>query len=282
MRRFGHASNCTVRVSPIVSDSARPKIILLGASNVARSLSPLIATARNVLECHDGCDVYTAIGRGRSYGAWSNVFGRSLCGILPSRLWEALDRETDQPRKTYALITDIGNDLMYEQPVDQIVRWISECIDRLIRHDARIVMTALPMARIRRVSPRQFTVLRSVLFPRCTLSLDDLLTRGDAVMELLRSMSRDRALPLVEQPDEWYGIDPIHIRFRHYARSWRAMLSHWRPERAMGDIPLAQPSALRWLRLTQAVPEDFRIGGLNFGRTQPAVVLRDRTRLWCY
>lgn len=249
---------------------------------MARSLSPLIATARNVLECRGECDIFTAAGRGRSYGGWSKVLGRSLCGILQSEIWEALQSDDDHDRPTFALITDIGNDIMYEHPVERIVGWIGDCIARLREHDARIVSTTLPMARILRVKPRQFTLLRNLLFPRCTLSFDDLLARGDKVMGSLEASAREYGIPLVEQPDAWYGLDPIHVRFRHYAQSWRAILSHWRPDRALADIPLAQPSALRWLRLTRARPEEFRIFGLNFGRNQPAVTLPCGTRVWCY
>jgi hypothetical protein len=265
-----------------VSDERGPRIVLLGASNVARSLSPLVATARNVLEVEGACDVFTAIGRGRSYGAWSKLFGRSLCGILQSGIWSALDRVSDHGRPPFALLTDIGNDIMYEHSPRLIVQWIRECLDRLTAHDSRIVMTALPMARIRRIKPRQFTQLRNLLFPRSTLTFDDLLTRGEDVMKALETIGRDRDIPLVEQPDDWYGVDPIHVRFRHYPRSWRAILSQWRPGRAIGDIPLARSSMLRWLRLARAVPQEFRICGVNFGRTQPAARLPDGTQVWCY
>ncbi len=272
----------TVRANHIVSEKPAPRIVLLGASNVARSLSPLIATARNVLGIEGECDVLTAVGRGRSFGAWSKLFGRTLCGILQSEIWQALEREEDRGRPTFALITDIGNDLMYQHSVAQIVEWIGECIARLRRHEARIVMTALPMARISCIPPRQFVALRSTLFPRCSLSFDDLLSREGEIMSSVVELERAHYIPLIEQPREWYGFDPIHVRLRHYALAWRAILSHWRPEREIDDIALARPSFFRWLRLTRALPEEFRYFGVNFGRTQPAVMLRDGTRVWCY
>jgi hypothetical protein len=35
------------------------------------------------------------------------------------------------------LVTDIGNDLLYEVPVDRIVDWVDQCLDRLKAINAR-------------------------------------------------------------------------------------------------------------------------------------------------
>ena len=82
------------------------------------------------------------MGLGRSYGQRSTVLGRSLPGITECGLWPALQHGSGP---VHALITDVGNDVIYGVPVDRIVAWGSTCVDRL--HAARRMVT-LPLVSI--------------------------------------------------------------------------------------------------------------------------------------
>ena len=53
---------------------------------------------------------------------------RELPGIVECGLWDALAQRPPAP--TVALLTDIGNDLLYDVPVPQIVSWVETCLDR--------------------------------------------------------------------------------------------------------------------------------------------------------
>ena len=117
------------------------RIILLGASNVARGISALTGTARAIWG--QPLEVFAAFGRGRSYGLPSRVLVRELSGIVQCGLWDAVGRRDRLP--TAALVTDIGNDLIYGRSVDEIAQWVDTCLARLNALEARTVVTGLPI-----------------------------------------------------------------------------------------------------------------------------------------
>ena len=124
--------------------------MVLGASNVSRGLARLAAvtTAR----VSEPLDLFVVAGHGRSYGVNSRVAMRRLPSILASGLWRALERErgtVNVDRQPLALVTDIGNDLLYGFPAAQVARWVAECLRRLAEHGARTVVTAASRARPR-------------------------------------------------------------------------------------------------------------------------------------
>jgi hypothetical protein len=233
----------------------RPRVILLGASNLTRLLPTMLAMLPRVLST-PACDVLAAIGRGRSYGITSRFLGRSLGGIVECGLWDAIDAR-ERGRPTFALITDIGNDIMYAQPLGAIADWVEACAERLQRVGSRIVITPPPMPSIERITPRQFRIVKGILFPRHDISFSEAVTRARLLTDLVRDIATRRRLHLVEHAREWYGFDPIHVRPRQFEAACAAMLAPWSDEcdvrpspgvaaRAAAALALARP--LRWWR----------------------------------
>ncbi len=192
------------------ADLPARRVVLLGASNLAHGIATVIDA------CHrqwgQPLDCLAALGHGRSYGTRSTVLGRTLPSIQSCRLWSALDERPAAP--TAALVTDIGNDLMYEAPVDKIVVWVTRCLDQLARHDARIVMTRLPLANIEQVSEWKFRVMRRLMFPLGRSPYATIAARARELDERLRELAATRGIVEVEQSPRWYGWDPIHFRYR--------------------------------------------------------------------
>ena len=93
----------------------RPRVVLLGASNLTRGISTAVETTRRAVG--GPAEYFIAMGHGRSYGARSRVMGRGLPGITECGLWGALG---DDHSPTYALLTDVGNDVAYGASVDTI------------------------------------------------------------------------------------------------------------------------------------------------------------------
>ena len=165
---------------------AEPKarVVLLGASNVTRGAVTLVEMARRTVA--GPVEFLIAMGHGRSYGARSTVLGRSLPGIAECGLWEALRRGRELP--TYALVTDIGNDVIYGAPVDAIAGWVRTCLDRLAARQARTVLSLLPMDSLRRLSPWRFHAARSLLFPGRRMSLPECLAAAQQLDEDRKSV----------------------------------------------------------------------------------------------
>ena len=105
----------------------RRRIVLLGASNLVRSLSIVVETARLIWQ--EPVEIMAAIGHGRSYGQNSQVLGRKISGIFSCALWQ--DLQNRPPLPTAALVTDVGNDLLYEVPIARLMEWVEGCLDQL-------------------------------------------------------------------------------------------------------------------------------------------------------
>lgn len=298
---------------------SRPRVVLIGASNVAREASTVLGTAKIVLGV-DACDVFGAFGYGRSYGVQSVFLGRAIPSVLHCGLWDALARDIARdpagtPRPTYALVTDVGNDVVYGSPASQILEWVRETLDRLVALRARIVLTGLPLRSVDDVSPLTFELTKRLLFPRHPVKRDEALSTAVEVDAALERLAGERDIPFVPQRLEWFGLDPIHIRLGMWAEAWREILAPWRdlgdddaltpplkaaasseredgrvePESIFGPIepawrrlPLARADLNRWFSLLRARPMRYWSLGRPRGRPQPDARLADGSLVHLY
>lgn len=251
----------------------RKRVVLLGASNLARGMSTIFETTR--LLWSEPVEIFSALGHGRSYGLTTRVLGRELPGIVECGLWRALEQAP--PVETFALLTDIGNDLAYGAPVETILDWVRTCLDRLAARDARITMTELPLASVRTLSPRRFKLLRALLFPGLELDLETVLAEAEALNAALVQLAAEREIRLIFPEKTWFGFDPIHIKARHWRAAWEAILGSWRG--AGRPVALARPSLRRWLYLRTRAPESRRLFGFAQHRAQPSARLADGTTI---
>ena len=180
--------------------------------------------------------VYGAIGHGRSYGSASSVLGRSLPGILECGLWTALETSALEPLD--AVLSDAGNDAA--------------------GRDHRPAGSAF----------------RSIFSRRAALGSKGPRQRPE-LDGALRRVARERELRFVEPRREWYGVDPIHIRFRDARTAWLEILGA--PSTAMGCLP-----TLDALRLRFARPEGQSLFGIEHAHAQPAFRARDGSELKLY
>lgn len=248
--------------------SPQQRVILLGASNLTRGISTVVELTQQIWG--GPLDIMAALGHGRSLGMRSSVLGRTLPGILQCELWNELaDRP---PLPTAALLTDIGNDLIYEQEVETVVGWLEECLDRLARHNARIVLTQLPLSVIPRVKKWQYLAVRTVNFPRSRLSYEDVIARAHELNEHLVRLAAERKIPTVVPPAKWYGFDPIHIQLKHWPTAWMKILARWRPGQ---EVLRPSGSLRRFLYLRSIVPDQRWLLGIPQRRQQPAGKLPD-------
>lgn len=250
--------------------------MLLGASNLTRAFPTVVSLAR---ACFDGpLSIYAAHGLGRSYGLEAGNLGKIFPGIFFSGLWPALLRTKGAP--TAAWLTDIGNDLGYEASVEAILKWVTGCVDHLTAVDAKIVITDLPLASLRTVSDRKFHFLRTLMFPRCRLSRDELLARAAVLSERLHALGESRKIPIFPVRNEWYGVDPIHVLRPHLADLWQ-QLFQTHDEFISRKSSQSDSRLMRWyLRLLQ--PERWSQFSVSRRATQPNGRLWDGTTIALY
>lgn len=254
------------------------QVILLGASNLTLSFPLLVESLRAAFP--EAVDLMAAHGHGRSYGMWSRVLARELPGIRTCRLWDDLaDRHVGADRPL-ALVTDIGNDLLYGADVKTITEWVETCLARLSQRNAETVITALPMASLERMSAYRYYAARTVFFPRSRLGCREISEQARRLDEDLVALAEQFDATLVCPECEWYGIDPIHIRRGCRFGAWQEIFSHWTG--TSGRIPMRRPTVQEALRLWRLPPAERRIRNQLQTRPQPAFQFSDGTLLSVY
>ncbi|MEX0716269.1 MAG: hypothetical protein WD066_06780 [Planctomycetaceae bacterium] len=259
-----------------------PRIILLGASNVSLSLSVILDM---LAAAHDEpFEVLTAIGHGRSYGMRSQVLFRTLPGIVDCGLWDELRSLPPATGPTLALVTDVGNDLVYGAPPPRILEWVDACLARLAGPRAELTMSLLPMASVARLTALRYHAFRTILFtgkgptwPRmreCAAELDA------GLLEL----GKRYGAAVIEPVGDWYGIDPIHVTRANRPRAWRAVFDCWpslagriptHPRASWGGERVVQASIAGRMRLWRLRPErEWWFGRLR--RTRQPVIDTER------
>ena len=254
---------------------ARPRLVALGASNLARGMLALLDAAR---AAHSGpVEAFAALGRGRSYGIRSSLLGRGLGGIDDCGLWPALAASARAP--TTAIVMDVGNDLLYGVEVDQLLTWVAAAVQRLRTADARTIVVGLPMTTLRRLGERRYRLVRSILFSRCRLTRTEMLDRAERTHRGLAALARAHGAAFHELPAHGYGFDAIH--FRH--RVWPAVARAWLGlEGTATTPPLACNGAWARLRFLGAAPAVSTWWGRERRAAQPVRHWADGTTLALY
>lgn len=253
-----------------------PRVVLLGASNVRIALRTIVG----LLEAHAGphLQILAACGHGRSYGSTTRVFGVEMPSIGACGLWSTLALAPPQP--TVALVTDVGNDIMYGADVDQIAAWVERDLERLSACGAEIVVVRLPLAAIDSLSEGRYRIARALLFPRRRLSLREVTQRAHELDRRLIALAEARRHALVEPAADWYGWDPIHVRARRRSHAWSVVaarmlgrpLPEARVELAKGDRRL----------IARLRPQTRRVWGIAQTRAQPSGRLSSGTTIALY
>ena len=208
-------------------DASSTKIVILGASNLSLGWPRLV---RQLSSSLDGpLDIYTAHGMGRSYcGERSGFVFWQLPGILKSGIWSALC-STDAPEPALALLTDLGNDLVYGKTPKQVTDAARESIVRLREwnSECRIVMTHPPVDSVSKVGWFRFIICRLILFPKCPLNLAEAKAATVELADRLVQLADEMGIEFFKPLPDWYGLDPTHVKRRCQTAAFREMIARW-------------------------------------------------------
>lgn len=206
----------------------RSRVILLGASNLTLAWPRIMDQLQSRFAAP--LDVYTANGMGRSYVCDRSGFAvRQLPGILCSGIWDALPSATPEQTQSVAILTDFGNDLLYGREPSDLVAAAEECIARLRNWDnnCHIVMTRPPVDSVNTLGWLRFTFSRFVLFPRSQLTLDGVRTKTLDLDRGLQEVAARLNVPIYQPHADWYGLDPIHVRWKYQSTAFGEMMNLW-------------------------------------------------------
>jgi hypothetical protein len=249
---------------------------LLGASNLTLSFATVVAAARRTWG--EPVEIMAAMGHGRSYGQESRAFGRKISGIFPCALWQDLKSRPALP--TAALVTDIGNDLLYGASPNRVLEWVAHCLDRLADAGATTLVTELPVASLQRLSDARFRFFRRLFFPQSKLTFADAQAMIVELNGRLVELCRERKLPVIPVSAAWYGFDPIHLKRRVRGEVWARMLAGWRD--AVGPIEIVRSSLWTSAYLASLAPHERTMFGIRRRAAQPSGRLSDGTTISLY
>lgn len=192
------------------------RAVFLGASNLRLGLDSLCSVLDPQAQ---PIELLAACGHGRSYGIPSRFVGKLYAPLSASPLWQEL--ASRPPRPTRALLCDIGNDLVYGVPWQQVCAWVLELADRLEGANNRISLSALPLGSLERLSPSAFHAARWLFFRGRPLDRARLLDDARHLDACLAHAAAERGYQWMAAPPERFGWDAIHYR-------WWARRSIWK------------------------------------------------------
>lgn len=252
------------------------RVVLLGASNLATSFSTVVETVR--LLTGQPVKIMAAMGHGRSFGQDSTVLGRKIPGIFPCSLWQ--DLNCRPPFPTSALLTDIGNDLLYGVPVERLLEWVAGCLDHLAAVRATTIMTRIPIGSLDGLSEARFRFFRTLLFPKNHMTLSEVKAAAHALDQQLALLAAHRKISVIPVSNAWYGFDPIHLKPSARRIAWPAILSAWDAPSASRVVP--RRSFWRWAYLNCLAPAEQTLFGIHRRSSQPSGLLSDGTTISLY
>ncbi len=94
-------------------------------------------------------------------------------------------------------MTDVGNDVIYEVPAPLILEWVEDAVDRLQTYTADIVLTDLPVDGIKKLRMPAFIAVRTLVAPKCRLTLSEAVETTERVNYGLAQMADRRRLRFV-------------------------------------------------------------------------------------
>ncbi len=253
------------------------RVILLGASNVTLGFPMIAEGLRRSLPMP--VELFAAHGHGRSFGLRSRVLMRRLPGVRDCRLWDDLDERTSPSTRPLALITDVGNDLLFGVRPEVLLSWVEECIERLRGHDTAITVATLPLESTLRMSAARYQATKALFFPGGGPDWATMQQMTADVDAGLRELAERHECRVVSPRGEWYGFDPIHVRRRHRAAAWSEMLSAWP---GIEGVRIERQPVARQLRFWRLSPAERDLWGQTRQATQPVWQDGDGSTIWLY
>ncbi|MDH3256058.1 MAG: hypothetical protein OEM27_00400 [Nitrospinota bacterium] len=193
-------------------------LVLLGASNLSRGC---FAFARHMKVClyPRKVDVLIASGPGRAYCASGGLLNVVYPPIDSSDIFEMARNKSESGFQVVALVTDIGNDIMYGVPTEKLIETLQQVFSRLQSMKAEIFYTTLPFAFEKGVHPVWFYILRSVLLPFSRVSYDEAVMGITQVNQFLRESAGQQG-HLISDMDRYLGFDEIHYGWLRAHSAW--------------------------------------------------------------
>ena len=244
--------------APFLSPESPVLLILLGASNLSRGCFAFSSYMKACLYPRP-VEVLIASGPGRGYHAPGGLLHVNYPPICSSDIFEVAHDKMKSGSQVVALVTDIGNDIMYGVSAERLIETIQQIFSRLQSMNAKVFYTTLPVAFEKGIHPIWFYVLRSLLLPFSRVSFDEATAGIIATNSFLRGAASEN-LHLISDMNRFLGYDEIHYGWLRSHGAWshvaRVMLEIMGIEVAK-EITLPQMLQSYWKEIRHVVCTDM-------------------------
>ena len=203
---------------PSVHPDSPVLVMLLGASNLSRGCFALSRYMKACLHPRP-VEVLIASGPGRGYCVPGGLLNASYPPIFSSDIFEAAQNKLESGYRVVALVTDMGNDLMYGVPAESLIATIQQIFDRLQSMQAEVFYTTLPAAFEKRVHPIWFYILRTLLLPFSRVSYEKAKAGIIEVNQFLKNSTAEHR-HWIPDMDSYLGYDEIHYGWLRAHNAW--------------------------------------------------------------
>ncbi|SFI97931.1 hypothetical protein SAMN05421753_11445 [Planctomicrobium piriforme] len=252
------------------------RILIVGASNVTLAFPLLLNACVTQAPCP--VQLFTAHGHGRSFCQRSFVLHRGLPSVIGCGIWEVLALQPPVA-ESWALVTDLGNDLIYGRPIDMAWERVLQVFRKIAELKMPLTFVRPPLERILQLSEARYKIIKQMLFPGPTVPWSRMC---EQIVELDRRATEyaDHAGARILTPKvNWYGVDPIHIRKSRRLAAWNEIVSSW----PFPDPPVVKPvGKTEALRAWQSPPLERSYWGRSYQTPQPCRTFADGSSLWQY
>jgi len=180
----------------------------MGASNLARGFQALTDCRVRSLEPHP-VEILHALGPGRGYCAEGGIFNIRYSSIGSSGILKSASAQRENFHRVVALITDIGNDIMYGVPVSEITACLRDLLEKLDALEADVFVHPIPLDFSKDVSKSQFRLLRAIFYPHSLIDYEKAKEAVFTINDFLRGRAKGR-VHLLPSAKSLMGVDKIH------------------------------------------------------------------------
>ena len=192
--------------------------ILFGASNLARSFYGLKLSIKRCIHPRPATFIH-AMGPGRGYLGRGGILNTTYPPIIDCGILESIQKTRKPNQQIIALITDIGNDIMYGVHSEKIIEGLQNILDTLGEVTKNIFITPIPINLKNDIGEFYFRVLRCIFFPKSSIQYSQTLESIKIINQFILH-SPNKKTTVINGMEQFSGLDKIHYSFFKNHLAW--------------------------------------------------------------
>ena len=200
------------------SSESKYLLVFLGASNLGRGFTALSNCLVKALSPHP-VEIINAFGPGRGYCAKGGFLFVKYPPVWGEDIRLFIREKARDCSRILVLVTDIGNDIMYGVPAEDVIRCLENIFREFKNLNAHLLVSAIHVDLEKDLNETYFRILRTFFYPRSHVKFA---TAAASVKQINRFLenSRNGHIHLLKGMKEYAGADKIHYSLSKSHKGW--------------------------------------------------------------